>query len=155
LHEAGNSCFPLSRSCRTGLFPFLSALVLHVSEFNLFGSVRLLRDLLPRSINLFFIFNYYEQHSRYCDWLLAARPRSRSSSPGRAKNFHFSMSSRPTLASNQPPIQWVPGVLSPRVKRPALETDHSPPTSAEVKKMWTYEYASTPPYAFMAQCLIS
>jgi hypothetical protein len=28
------------------------------------------------------------------------------------------------------------------------EVDHSPPTSAEVKKMWIY--TSTPPYAFMA-----
>jgi hypothetical protein len=32
------------------------------------------------------------------------------------------------------------------------ETDHSPPASAKVKKMWIY--TSTPPYAFMAQCLI-
>jgi hypothetical protein len=33
------------------------------------------------------------------------------------------------------------------------EVDHSPPTSAEVKKMWIY--TSTPLYAFMAWCLIS
>jgi hypothetical protein len=33
------------------------------------------------------------------------------------------------------------------------EADHSPPASAEVKKMWIY--TSTPPYAFMAYCLIS
>jgi hypothetical protein len=36
----------------------------------------------------------------------------------------------------------------PGVKRPGREADHSPPTSAEVKKMWTY--TSTPPYVFMA-----
>jgi hypothetical protein len=36
----------------------------------------------------------------------------------------------------------------PGVKRPVREADHSPPTSAEVKKMWIY--TSTPPYAFMA-----
>jgi hypothetical protein len=36
----------------------------------------------------------------------------------------------------------------PGVKRPGGEADHSPPTSAEVKKMWVY--TSTPPYAFMA-----
>jgi hypothetical protein len=35
-----------------------------------------------------------------------------------------------------------------RVKRPGREAEHSPPTSAEVKKMWIY--TSTPPYAFMA-----
>jgi hypothetical protein len=39
------------------------------------------------------------------------------------------------------------------VKRPGREADHSPRTSAEVKKMWIY--TSTPPYVFMAQCLIS
>jgi hypothetical protein len=31
-------------------------------------------------------------------------------------------------------------VLSPRVKRQGREADHSPPTSAEVKKMWIYTY---------------
>jgi hypothetical protein len=56
-------------------------------------------------------------------------------SSGRDKNFLFSTSSRPALESTQPPIQWVPGALSPGVKRPGHEADHSPPTSAEVKKM--------------------
>jgi hypothetical protein len=36
----------------------------------------------------------------------------------------------------------------PGVKRPRREADHSPPTNAEVKKMWIY--TSIPPYAFMA-----
>jgi hypothetical protein len=39
---------------------------------------------------------------------------------------------RPALGSTQPPIQWVPGVISPRVKRPRHEADHSPPSEAEV-----------------------
>jgi hypothetical protein len=69
------------------------------------------------------------------------------------KNFLFSKSSRLALGSTQPPIQWVPGALSARVKRPGREADHSPPTSAEVNKMWIY--TSTPPYAFTAYCLIS
>jgi hypothetical protein len=43
-------------------------------------------------------------HSRYSDWLRAERPRSRGSSPGRIKNFLFSMSSRPTLGPIQPSI---------------------------------------------------
>jgi hypothetical protein len=38
------------------------------------------------------------------------------------------------------------------VKRQGREADHSPPTSAEVKKTWIY--TSTPPYALMAQCLV-
>jgi hypothetical protein len=50
------------------------------------------------------------------------------------KNFHFSMSSRPALGPTQPPIQWVPRVLSPGVKQLEREADHSPSTSAEVKK---------------------
>jgi hypothetical protein len=41
----------------------------------------------------------------------------------------------------------------PDLKRPGCEADHSPPTSAEVKKMWIY--TSTPPYAFMAKRLIN
>jgi hypothetical protein len=54
--------------------------------------------------------------SRCNDLLRAERPRGRSSSPGMVKNFHFSMSSRPVLGTTQPPIQWVPGPLSPRDK---------------------------------------
>jgi hypothetical protein len=52
-----------------------------------------------------------------------------------------------------PPIQRVPGDLSPGLKRRGREADHSPPTSAEVKKTWIY--TSTPPYVFMAWCLVS
>jgi hypothetical protein len=40
------------------------------------------------------------------------------------------------------------GSSSPGLKRQGREADHSPPTSAEVKKMWIY--TSTPPYVFMA-----
>jgi hypothetical protein len=53
--------------------------------------------------------------------------------------------SQPNLLSN--------GGFSPEVKRQGREADHSPPASAEVKKIWIY--TSTPPYAFMAWCLIS
>jgi hypothetical protein len=42
-----------------------------------------------------------------------------------------------------PPIQWVPGHLSPELKRPGREADHSPTTTVQVKKTWTY--TSTPP----------
>jgi hypothetical protein len=45
-------------------------------------------------------------------------------------------------------IQWFPGALSPGVKRLGREVDHSPPTTAEVKKMWIH--TSTPPYALVA-----
>jgi hypothetical protein len=38
------------------------------------------------------------------------------------------------------------------VKQQGREADHSPPTSAEVKKTWIY--TSTPPHVFMALCLV-
>jgi hypothetical protein len=45
----------------------------------------------------------------------------------------YSSASRPALGPTQPPIQRVPGVLSPVVKRPGYEANHSPPSSAELK----------------------
>jgi hypothetical protein len=38
------------------------------------------------------------------------------------------------LGPTQPPIQWVPEVLTLGVKRPGREADHSPPSIAEVKE---------------------
>jgi hypothetical protein len=53
------------------------------------------------------------------------------------------------LGTTQPPIQWVGGgAFSAGVKGPGRKADQSPPTSAEVKKIWIY--TSTPPYALMA-----
>jgi hypothetical protein len=49
-------------------------------------------------------------------------------------------------------MQWVLGALSSEVKLLGTEAGHSPPTSAEVKKMWIY--TPTPPYAFMAYLLV-
>jgi hypothetical protein len=87
--------------------------------------------------------------SRYSDWLRAGRPTGRNSSPGGSKNFLFSSSCRPALGSTQPPIRAMDtGGSFPRVKRLEHEADHSPPVSAEVKKIWIY--TSTPPYAFLA-----
>jgi hypothetical protein len=60
----------------------------------------------------------------------------------------FSTLLGPAVEPTQPPIQWVPGLPSPGVKRAGREADHSHPTIPEVKKMWIY--TSTPPYAFMA-----
>jgi hypothetical protein len=53
--------------------------------------------------------------------------------PGGSNNFLFPTSARLALGSNQPPIQCAPRALSPGVKWPRREADHSPPTSAEVK----------------------
>jgi hypothetical protein len=53
------------------------------------------------------------------------------------------LSGAPSFLSNG---HW--GLFLPGVKRQGREADHSPPTSAEVKKTWIY--ASSFPYAFMA-----
>jgi hypothetical protein len=60
----------------------------------------------------------------------------RLSIPGKGKRiFPLSSVYRPALRLAQSPIQWVPGVLSPGVKRGrgVTLTTH-PPSSAEVKK---------------------
>jgi hypothetical protein len=83
----------------------------------------------------------------YNDWIHAGRPKGRTSSPCRGKNFHFSTLSRSALGPTQPPIQWVPGAFSPGLKRLGREADHSPPASADVKITWMY--ISTPTYVFI------
>jgi hypothetical protein len=51
------------------------------------------------------------------------------------QNIILNIPQRPEqlLGPTQPPIQRVPGPLSPGVKMPVREADHSPPSSAEVK----------------------
>jgi hypothetical protein len=89
----------------------------------------------------------------YSEWLRAGRPRGRSLSPGKVKNFLFPAASRPAEGLTQPPIQCVWGPPCSRLKRQGREADHSPSTSAQIKIIWIY--ASTPTYVYMAQCLIS
>jgi hypothetical protein len=52
----------------------------------------------------------------------------RGSFPGRYKIFLFSTGSRSAVGPTQLPILWVSRAISPE-----RETDHSPPSSAEVK----------------------
>jgi hypothetical protein len=60
--------------------------------------------------------------------------------------------SRPALGPTEPPIQGVPGVISPVVKGSEREADPTLSSSAEVKNAWSY--TSTLPYVFMAWCLV-
>jgi hypothetical protein len=46
--------------------------------------------------------------------------------------------SRPALGHIQPPIQWVPAVLSLRLKWPGLIADNSPSSSANNKNVGYY-----------------
>jgi len=48
--------------------------------------------------------------------------------------FLFTTASKTALGPIHPPIQWVTGALSLRVKRQEREADHSLPSSGEVKE---------------------
>jgi hypothetical protein len=52
--------------------------------------------------------------------------------------FLCTISSRPALGPIQPSIQWAPRALFLEIKRPGHEADHSPQSSAEVKKACIY-----------------
>jgi hypothetical protein len=66
--------------------------------------------------------------------------------------FFLATGSRPAMGSTQPPIQLVLGDITPGVKQPVCEADHSLPSSASVKIAWNY--TSILEYIFMAWCLI-
>jgi hypothetical protein len=51
--------------------------------------------------------------------------------------FVFAAKSRLALGSTQPPIQWTWGFFPSGVKWPGCEADHSSPSSAGVKKVWS------------------
>jgi hypothetical protein len=62
--------------------------------------------------------------------------------------LYFEVGSRIFSSPRRPDWLWGPsneyrGLLPRGVKRPGREADHSPPASAEVKKIWIY--TSTPP----------
>jgi len=59
---------------------------------------------------------------------------------------------RPVLEPTQRPVQWVPGAFTPGVKWPGREAHHSPPSSAEVRNVWGYNFI--PPIHLLAWCLI-
>jgi hypothetical protein len=58
----------------------------------------------------------------------------------------------PALRPTQPPNQWISGALCRRIKGLGRETNHSFPSSAEVKNAWSY--TTTPQYVFMEWCLV-
>jgi hypothetical protein len=69
----------------------------------------------------------------------------RDQSPGGVKNFLLTISSMQALERTKIPIQWAQRALSSGVKREESETDHSPPTSVEVNKIWIYTYTPHTP----------
>jgi hypothetical protein len=65
--------------------------------------------------------------------------------------FLFTTAFRPVLWPSQPPLQWILGALFPGLMQLGPVADHSPPCSAKVNAC---SYTSTPPYVFMAWCLV-
>jgi len=59
----------------------------------------------------------------------------------REKNSLFCKMSRQVLRPTQPPIQWAPEFF-PRNEWLKHDTDHSPPSTDEVKNKWSYTSAS-------------
>jgi hypothetical protein len=58
---------------------------------------------------------------------------------------------RQALEPTQPPIRCVAGALSPWGKQSGREADHSPPSDAELKNLWSY--TSAPSYVLTEWCL--
>jgi hypothetical protein len=63
--------------------------------------------------------------------------------------FPLTSVSRPALGPTQPPVQWVPGVLSPGLKRSRGVTLTTHPHLVPRSRM-SRSYTSSPPSAFMA-----
>jgi len=71
----------------------------------------------------------------------------RGSIQDRSRNFFSFPPRSDAQGPTQPPMQWVPWAFSPGVRRPECIADHSLPSSAEVKNLWSY---TSTPYIFMA-----
>jgi hypothetical protein len=68
----------------------------------------------------------------------------------RVWDFSLLRAFSPALRANQPPIQCVPGYLTPRVKLQGREADHLPPSSAAVKNRECLHS----PFVFMTWCFL-
>jgi hypothetical protein len=65
--------------------------------------------------------------------------------------FLYATASVLALGTAHPPIERVPGILTPGLRWPERIADHSRPSSAEVKNAWSY--ISNPQYVLMTWCL--
>jgi hypothetical protein len=60
--------------------------------------------------------------------------------------------SKLVLVPTQPSVPWVPGSLTPGIKRPANEGDQSPQSIAENRNRWSF--TSTPHYIVITQFFV-
>jgi hypothetical protein len=67
---------------------------------------------------------------------------------------YFSLRHRVQTGSGSHPASYLMGTgsFSPALKWPEREADHSPPSSVEVKNVWSRTFI--PEYLFMVWCLI-
>jgi hypothetical protein len=87
---------------------------------------------------------------RIAQSVCCGRPGDRGSIPGRGERiFPLASVSRPALGPTQPPVQWVPGVLSPGLKRGRGVTLTTHPHLVQ-RSRTSRSYTSSPPKAFMA-----
>jgi hypothetical protein len=98
-------------------------------------------DLL-HELSLSFV-DIWSRGSSVSVWLQAGRPGDHCSIPDRDKIFSCSSVSRPGLWPTQPAVQWVPGVLSPGVKRDRSVTLTTHPHP--VPRWRTRSSSSSPP----------
>jgi len=59
--------------------------------------------------------------------------------------FLFATMFRPALELTQPPIQWIPGTLSPGAKQLGHNADHSPPSRPRLRMC-----GAIPPFPHMS-----
>jgi hypothetical protein len=78
-------------------------------------------------------FHIMQSSPASCHFLLLLGPDIQRSIPSWGRDFFpFITAPIPALGSTRPHIRWISWVLSPRLKRPCREANHSPPPSAEV-----------------------
>jgi hypothetical protein len=83
-------------------------------------------------------------------WLRGGRPDGLSSIPGRGERiFPLTSESRPALRPTQPPVQWVPGDISPGLRRGRGVTLTTHPHLVPRSRM-SRSYTSSPTSAFVA-----
>jgi hypothetical protein len=83
--------------------------------------------------------------SQFSVWLRTGRPDDRRSIPGKGKSiFPVAPVSRPHLVPTYPPVQWVPGSLSPGLKRGRGVTLTTHPLLVPTSRMGR-SYISSPP----------
>lgn len=133
----------------------------NLSATNISNRIFRVRHTVVSSLNVFVVI-LHKQSPRN-PWLLWGRQSIRDTSQGRAMSWtprnqgtipcRGKRCTASSFRATQFSIQLIPGVLSQGVKLWGYEANHSPPSSDEVKNIWTY--TPNPSCTFMARCLVN